>query len=227
MRESGQRVVGEGDIIDPPWSNERYRITEIDPGLKDSLAATDISSGIFAYEPKLRVMDSSSQALAIGAFPPAKFDGSYYHILNFGIAPGVRLTEGNRVKSEGYMILRIITPGTSDFFEISPYPYRFVASMEPEKTVQGEQERASQFKLKAPRFYVRVFSGERVIAEGDPARGIHVDDLKLTFFTPTYWVLLEAVKDPGISVTHIGVILITFGVPLSFLLLGVNIFRRK
>jgi hypothetical protein len=215
MRESGQRFVGEGNVIDPPWTTERYRVTGIEPGLKDSLAANDVSSGIFAYEPKLRVMDSSSQGLKIGAFPPSKFGNTYYHILNFGIAPGVILSEGSTIRSEGHMILRIITPGSSDFFEIEPYPYKFLVSMESEKTVHHGQEVPSEFKLKTPRFHVRVFSEERVIAEGDPARGIEVDSLKLTFFRPTYWVQLEAVKDPGISVMHMGIILVTFGIPFS------------
>jgi hypothetical protein len=225
MRESGQRFVGEGNIIDPPWSSERYRVTGIEPGLKDSLAANDVSSGIFAYEPKLRVMDSSSRGLKIGAFPPSKFANTYYHILNFGIAPGVILSEGGTIRSEGHMILRIITPGSSDFFEIEPYPYRFVVSMESEKTVHHGQEIPSEFKLKDPRFHVRVFRGERVIAEGDPVRGIEVDSLKLTFFRPTYWVQLEAVKDPGISVTHAGVVLITIGIPMT--LIGTVLSRRR
>ncbi|UCH80671.1 MAG: hypothetical protein JSW20_13180 [Nitrospiraceae bacterium] len=225
MRESGQRVVGEGDIVDPPWSRKQYRVTRIAPGLKDTLAFTDISSGIFAYEPKLSVVDASSQVSEIGAFPPSKLDSTYYHILNFGIAPGVILSEGKKILSQGYMILRIITPGTSDFFNIDPYPYRFLVSMEPEKTVQDDPGTVSQFSLKAPRFHVRVFSGEQLIAEGDSDRGIEINNLKLTFFTPAYWVLLEAVKDPGISVMHAGVILITLGIPMTFIYLFLR--RRK
>ena len=124
------------------------------------------------------------------------------------------------------MILRIITPGSSDVFEIPPYPFRFIVSMELEKTIQQAQTATARFNLKAPSFHVRVFRGEQVVAEGNPAEGVKIDNLTLYFFKPTYWVQLEAVKDPGVSFMHIGVILITFGIPLSLLLLGVNIFRR-
>jgi hypothetical protein len=226
LRESGQRFVGEGDLIDPPWTDEKFRITRIDPGLKDSLTDIDGVTNIFSHEPNMTVLDSGSKAIQIGAFPPAKLDNTYYHILNFGIAPGVRLFDNSRIKSEGYMILRIITPGSSDVFEIPPYPLRFLVSMEPEKTVHQAQTATARFNLKAPSFHVRVFKGEQVVAEGNPAEGVKIDNLTLYFFKPTYWVQLEAVKDPGVSVMHIGVILITFGVPLSFLMLGVNIFRR-
>ncbi len=224
MRESGQRFVGEGDLFRPPWSSQEYRITDIEPGLKDTLSSSEIYTGIFAHEPKLRVMDNLSQVSEIGAFPPSQLGSTYYHILNFGIAPGVILSDGKKILSQGYMVLRIITPGSSDVFEIAPYPYRFVASMEPETTVQGGQDTVSQFRLKQPRFHVRVFSGEQVIAEGDPDRGIEVDNLKLTFFSPTYWVLLEAVKDPGIAVMHAGVVMLTIGLPMAFIFF---VLRRK
>jgi hypothetical protein len=227
MRESGQRFVGEGDLIDPPWIKEQYRIIRIDPGLKDHLTDGDAASEIFAYEPTLTIMDKSSRTLDVGAFPPAKYQNTYFHILNFGIAPGVRLFRQNRIVNEGYMILRIITPGSSDFFEIPPYPYRFLVSMEPEKTVLQEQTRTSLFNLKDPVFRVRAMEGEKVLAEGDPREGLKINDLTLYFFKPTFWVQLEAVKDPGVSVMHIGVILITLGIPLSSILLGVSIFRRS
>jgi hypothetical protein len=226
MRESGQRIIGEGEMIDPPWGKDSYRAIRIDPGLKDHLNSTDTASDIFAHEPKLTVMDRDSRTFEIGAFPPAKFAATYYHIVNFGIAPGVRLFEGNQVKSEGYMILRIITPGSSDYFELPRYPYRYLVSMEPEKTVQQGHMKTSQFNLKDPVFHVRVFQGKKVIAEGDPGKGIAINDVTLYFFKPTFWVLLEAVKDPGVPVMHAGLVLTVFGIPLSLLRLGVRIFRH-
>jgi predicted membrane channel-forming protein YqfA (hemolysin III family) len=226
MRESGQRFLGAGDVIDPPWTKEKLRIVSIDPGLKDRLTDKEAASGIFAYEPKLTVLDRNSRSFKIGAFPPAKFNNTYYHILNFGIAPGVRLFEGSSIRSEGHMILRIITPGSSDFFDIPPYPYRFLVSMDPEKTVQRRQGTASRFNLKDPRFSVRVFKGETVIAEGDPAKGIKIDNLSLFFFRPTFWIQLEAVKDPGIAVMHAGVILITFGFPISLMRVALLLLKR-
>ncbi len=226
QREQGQRVLGEGDAKDPPWTKEKYSIIDIDPGLRDSFLDIDSSIGIFSHEPKITVLDRFSQRSEIGAFPPKKLNDTYYHILNLGIAPGVRLMQGENVKSQGYMILRILTPGSSDFFEIPPYPYKFKVSLEPEKEIQKGHIKASEFNLKQPLYNVRVYKGEKVIAEGDSRKGINLDDMTLYFFQPIYWALVEAVKDPAISVMHAGVVLITFGVPIFFVRMFLRLIKR-
>ena len=232
QREQGQRILGEGDIIDPPWSNDKYSLIDINPGLRDSLLDIDSGMGIFSHEPKLTVIDRFSQKSEIGAFPPKKLNDTYYHILNLGIAPGVRLLQGENIISQGYMILRILMPGSSDFFEIPPYPYKFIVSLDPEKKIQKGRVSASEFNLKQPQYNVRVFKGEKIIAEGNSRNGIKLDNMILDFYKPIYWALVEAVKDPALPVMHAGVVLITFGVPLYFMrLLFVflkreNIFKR-
>ncbi len=226
QREQGQRVLGEGDFINPPWTKEKYSIIDIDPGLRDSLLDIDSSIGIFSHEPKLTVLDRFSQKSEIGAFPPKKLNDTYYHILNLGIAPGVRLLQGENIKSQGYMILRILTPGSSDFFEIPSYPYRFLISLEPEKKIQKGHIRASEFNLKQPHYNVRVFKGEKIIAEGNSRNEIKLDNMTLHFFKPIYWALIEGVKDPALPVMHAGIVLITFGVPLYFMRLLFRLLKR-
>jgi hypothetical protein len=226
QREQGQRIVGTGDIIDPPWSKEKYSIIDIDPGLRDRLTDIDPGLGIFSHEPKMTVLDRFSQKSEIGAFPPKKLNDTYYHILNLGIAPGVRLLQGKNIKSQGYMILRILTPGSSDYFEIPPYPYKFSVSLEADKTVHSGHRKASEYNLKQPRYNVRVFKGEKIIAEGNSRNGIKLDNLTLHFFEPIYWALVEGVKDPALPVMHAGVVLITFGVPLYFIHLVVRLIKR-
>ena len=125
------------------------------------------------------------------------------------------------------MILRIIRPGSSDFFEIPPYPYRYLVSMEPEKTMQQGHMKTSQFNLKDPVFNVRVFQGDKVVAEGDPGKGIIMDNMTLYFFKPTFWVLLEAVKDPGVPVMHAGILFIIFGIPFYLVILILNLCRKQ
>ncbi len=227
VRESGQRIIGEGDIIKPPWSSESYSITSIEPGLKETFLDIDADKGIFAYEPKLTILNKNSNSYEVGAFPPTKIDNTYYHILNFGLAPGIRLLQGGNTRDEGYMPLRILVPGSSDYFEIPPYPYRFLISMEPEKTFQKGDLRASQFNFKEPLYRVRVFKGEKVIAEGDSRQGIRFDDFTLHFFEPTFWILLEAVKDPGVPVIRFGIFLVVIGGPMSLMRFLSKLFKKE
>jgi len=226
QREQGQRVLGKGDLIVPPWSKEEYKIIDIDPGLRDSRTDINANIDIFSHEPTLTVLDRLSRRSEIGAFPPKKLNDTYYHILNLGIAPGVRLTQGESVISNGYMILRILSPGSRDYFEIPPYPYRFSVSLEPDKQIHNGHTKTSKFNIKQPLYNVRVYKEEKVVAEGDSRKGINIDNMTLNFFQPIYWALVEAVKDPAIPVMHAGVVLITFGVPMYFIRLLFILLKR-
>jgi hypothetical protein len=170
------------------------------PGLRPNILDTELDIGIFAHEPKLTLMDRSSQKFTVGAFPPKKLGNTYYHILNFGIAPGIRFLRGDEVLTAGYMPLRILTFGSSDFFEIPPYPYRFLVSLEPDKTLLKGDAISSQYNLERPVYRVRVFRGDTVIKDGNSREGIIFDGYSLYFFQPSYWILLEAVKDPALQI---------------------------
>ncbi len=217
QRESGQRIAGEGDLVKPPWVQDGYRLVRIEPGLRPSILNSEWDVGIFAHEPKLTMVDRSSRQYTVGAFPPEKLGNTYYHILNFGIAPGIRLQQGQKILNEGYMPLRILTFGSSDFFEIPPLPHRFLVSLEPEKSVLREKREALQYNLYSPRYRVRVFRGDRIIHEGNSGEGIRFDGLTLRFFEPSYWVLIEAVKDPAMPLLRFSLFLIVLGIPLTLI----------
>ena len=227
FRESGQRMIGEGDIIKPPWVKETYRVTGIEPGLKESLPDSDMDKSFFLHEPKLTLMDKNSDSHSVGAFPPVNIDGTYYHILNFGIAPGIKLFQGSNNRFAGYKPLRILSPGKSDFFEIQPYPYRFLVSLEPERTFQKGGSNLSEFNISKPVYRARVFRGEKVIAEGDSRGGIHFDGFRLFFVEHTFWALLEAAKDPGLPVLRLGILLIAAGIPLSLIRWIYKVFNNR
>lgn len=217
LRQSGQRVTGEGDIVKPPWVEVPYRVTKIEPGLRDAMLDTDMDKSIFSHEPRIKLVDDSSNVFEVGAFPPGKIGDTYYHILNFGIAPGIRLFEGTNIVYRGYPPLKLLAVGKSDFFEIPPYPYRFLISLEPEKTVQRGNTSTSEYNIKAPTYRVRVFRGEKMIAEGNSRKWIRFDSYTLQFFRHSYWALLEAAKDPGLPVLRLGLLLVAIGIPLSLL----------
>ncbi|MBI5194995.1 MAG: hypothetical protein HZA10_01590 [Nitrospirae bacterium] len=213
-RQTGQIIIGQGDVIKPPWSSKSFRVTGIKPGLREKFLDIDMERGIFAYEPKLIIIDElSSKESGIGVFPPSKINGTYYHILNFGLAPGIRFSEGGDIKAEGYMPLKILTPGSGDYFKIPQYPYRFLVSMKPEKTFQRGNVYASQFNLKNFSFKIKVFKGEKVIEEGESSEGIIFDNFTLQFFEPAYWAQLEAVKDSARLIILYGILLVFAGIP--------------
>jgi hypothetical protein len=226
-RQTAQSVFGEGDIIKPPWTKEGYRIMHIDPGLKDRFTDADADKGVFSYEPMFTAIDQLSRSYKIGAFPPEKINDTYYHILNFGIAPGIRLLQGNEIRDEGYLIVNILHPGTSDFFEIPQHPYRFLISLEPVKIVQKEGMTVAHYNLKEPLFNVRVFKGEDVILESNSKARIPFNGFNLQFIKPTFWILLEIVRDPGIPILHIGIILITFGTPFYLSVFIIGLFWKR
>jgi hypothetical protein len=226
-RETVRSVVGEGNFVKPPWVDTGYRVTRIDPGLKDSILDTESETGIFAYEPNITIIDQSNETHRIGAFPPSKVYGTYYHILNFGIAPGIRLLEGNTEREKGYMPLRILALESTDSFEMPPLPYRFLIRMKPEKSILRDEVLASQYNLKKPVYNVRVFRGDTIVTESDSQEKIRFDNFTLEFFTPTFWILLVAVKDRALPVLRLGLLLITIGIPLSFIRLIVIRNRKK
>lgn len=221
-------VAGEGQSIQAPWNSERYTVADIKPGLRESfLDIEEEGRGIFAYEPKVTLSDGSSRLHEVGAFPPTKIGMTYYHILNFGFAPGVRLSENGMVRDEGYMPLRILPTGSSDSFEIPPYPYRFLIKLEPEKVIRKKTVTASQFSLKIPRYHVRVFKGEKIVAEAVSSEKITFDTFTLGFFEPAFWVQIEVVKDTGALIMLTGILFMCIGVTLYVLRFSISFIYNK
>jgi hypothetical protein len=225
-RDYDNRIVGVGDFLDMPWSKERYYISAIKPGLRDSFRMTD-TGGILQYEPKITIKDSSSRSYEVGAYPPLKINGTYIHILNYGLAPGVRFYRGGVLSAEGYMPLRILPPGRSDFFEIRPYPFRFLVFLASEHMDYSEHYPEPVYNLKDPLYNTRVFSGEKMVAEGDSREGLSFNDYKLSYFKPSYWIQIESARDPGIPFMRFGIFLLVFGIPVYILRSVLYIIRRR
>lgn len=221
-------VVKSGEFIQPKWSPEQHRIEMIRPGVRESFLDTDLENngGLFKYEPQVTVSNREGKTFVIGAFPPAKLGNTYFHVLNFGLAPGISFSENGEEKVRDYVTLRILGPGSNDTFELQPLPYKFLISLEPEQTPQKGAQKAAEYNLRSPRYRVRVLEGEKVIAEAVSKDGIAFNNMALGFFEPGYWVQLEAVKDRGVPLVVSGIFLVLAGVPAALcgLLLGL---RRK
>jgi len=217
-REFDWIVTGEGDVIRPRWSEEEYQIVKVNSGIKDRFLDME-EGGILAHEPRANVKDRESRMVEIGAFPAKRLSGNYLHILNFGIAPRVVLSEDSRVVTEGYIPMRILPPGSYDFFEIPPYPYRFTISLSPERIIQKGGVKAMEYNIKNPLFRLKVTRGDKVISETEGVREIALDGVRLTIGEPIPWLMLEVVHDPGLPVMVSGIFLSLIGIPLWFLFL--------
>jgi hypothetical protein len=225
VRQYDNRLVGVGHSLKLPWDRDTYSFSAVDPGLKNSFKKSD-SDGVLAYEPGITMTDSSSNSYRIGAYPPVRIDGTYFHILNYGLAPGVRFYDKGILIDEGYMPLRILPPGMSDFFDIRSYPFRFLVFLAPEYTEHGGHHPEPVFNLKTPVYNTRVFSGEKMIAEGDSREGLSFNSYYLRYFEPTYWIQLESAKDPGMLVMRYGIFIFVFGVPMYILRLIWSLIKK-
>lgn len=228
MRQSSQLLTGEGDQIKPAWVKRGYFLKEIKPALKDETLDTEGELGrVFTHEPQV-VLERQGREFNVGVFPPVNIEGTYYHILNFGIAPGVVLRKedtvdkkGRPVKGElvdeGYMALRILPPGAQDKFRFQDQPYDFSLSIAPGKVVKKGPASVNVYSLKDPLYNVRVYRAGREIFSGNSRDGITFDGLTLTFFKPTYWLILDIARDPGYPVLLAGMLLLALGLPLRLL----------
>ena len=213
--------LGLGDPVAISWEPVPLRIVQVDPALKKKQLRTENSS-IFNYEPIVTVQDAAGERFSVGAFPPKRIHSSYFHILQFGIGPGVELKKDGKVAFSSYMALRLTPFGLVDTFEIPPYPYRFYINVIPNATIKKGRELARDYDLEIPRYHLEIVKGETVIYSGDAEteRNIAFEGMTLRFYAPSDWVILEVASDPFLSWFVVGIFLIVAGAivyPFSWL----------
>jgi hypothetical protein len=201
---------------------DSYRITTVSTGIKERYRKTD-PGGVLEREPKITIEDRASSTYEIGAYPPVRIAGTYMHILNTGLAPSIRFSKDNTLINQGFMALRLLPSGRSDFFDLKPYPYRFLSSLLPAGTDHSGHHPEPVFNMKEPLYSTRVFKGEKVIAEHDSSGMIEFDGFGLQFDKPKYWVQLESAKEPGIPLMKYGIFIFVFGLPVYLLRLAMLI----
>lgn len=212
--------LGEGDPIEFPWDQEHYQIVSVEKAINKRAMRTD-DSVIFDYEPGITIVGPDGEKRAIGAFPPRKVGKSFLHVLQFGIGPGIELRRGNEVLWKGYVAPRLVPFGSVDTVEIPPYPYQFYLSIIPTGVLQKGKEAARTYDLERPRYLIKIVKGDRTIAEKETEDTVAFDgNMTLTFFTPSDWVLIEAVRDPFLPWFAFSILLLLVGVllfPFSYL----------
>lgn len=229
MRESAFRTLGEGDPVQPPWSTAASRIVRIDLGLPETFLDIDLNrgAGIFQYEPKVFLQDENGRKASIGVFPASSHKGTYYHILNFGIAPMVRMQKGAEVIEESFIPLKILTPGSNDSIGHPAVPFLFQVSMEPERVIEKGETTASEYRPLHPRYAIRAYEGGKIVAEARNARAIEHAGFSLTLGDPTVWVQLEAVRDRWYPLLVAGLFMTFAGLAARAALFLFSLFRRN
>lgn len=224
-RNMQKEIVIEGSVISLPWTSDEFVIEKIKSNLKEETLDIEEDKGFFAYEPKV-LISSGSRRYTVGVFPPENIRGTYFHILQFGMAPGLRLKDKNGVIEEGAMPLRILPPGAEDEFKMSNLPYRFRLRIAPERFIEKGDIRAKVYSLSSPSYEVTIYKGEDKVFGGNSKNTVSFDGLTLEFIQPGYWVILDIVKDYGAVTILAGLLLITIGVPISLGMAVANIIKH-
>lgn len=233
LRQEEKRLVGEGDIYSPPWRQSvSYEVKKIIPGIKDETFKSERSEGgLFSYEPKVVLAGEDldrGREYNVGVFPPRRINGVYYHILQFGLAPGVRIYGGQGLLDEGILALRLLPPGVEDEFRLQSLPHLFRLKIAPERVEKKGESSVAFYNLKRPTYEVEVIKGDETVSEGTSSRAIDFDGAyRLEFDPPGYWVWLEVVEDPGVLPLAAGIFLIALGLPLRVFLLALQILGNR
>ncbi len=214
MRQSRWILLGEGDILRLPWEREVFRVVKIESALRrDALRMDD--SMLFDYEPHITFLDRAGRLHRIGAFPPEKLSRTYMHILNFGLAPGVEFIKDGKTILRGEVALRLVPFGSVDSFDLKGYGYKVYMHIMPNRIIRRGKEVARSYNISAPLYQIEVLRGDKTVFDGTANREINFDGYTLRLYPPSYWVLLEAARDP---------FYIPFAVSLGLLVVGVVVY---
>ncbi len=218
FKQTERIIAGEGDTVTSIDGAGLYTVKAIHPHLKDSVLDMDEGKAFFSHEPQIVLSDGNAD-FNVGVYPPRKLGSSYFHIMEFGLAPGIRIVENGTTLIEGYMPQRILPPGSSDLFTVNGLPYRFEMKLSPEKTIEKGNVAARVYSLRAPAYNVRILAGEQPVWEGISASQVRFGRYTLSFFEPGYWVRIEIVQDYAAPFLLTAISFIIAGVPARLALL--------
>lgn len=211
---SGKIYVAKDSTVQPPWQASPLVVSKVDTGLREEIIDMGAGEGlIFSLSPRL-YLDGGTIRHEVGVFPPTRVGDTYYHIMDFGLAPGVRVSRDDAVLIDGYVNLRILPPGIRDSFEIIPLPYRFAIRMLPEREVFKGRAKLGVYRPDSHLYNVVIEKGQEIVFEGDSSGPIELDGLTISFYEPDYWFWLEGARNPGYMVLAAGLVLLATGLPL-------------
>ncbi len=227
MRMDTRILTGKEDIFQIPWSQKRFGVMDVKPSIKERFLdiEQESPSPVFTREPVVLLTDFKD-TYRVGVFPPQRIDGTFFHILNFNIAPSIEIRDSSgRVVMKGDLALQILPAGNIDYVILEGLPYRITMKLLPSREIKRGDITAKEYDLNDRFYEIKVFRVKNpqeagtLITEGDSRYPLKFDGYSLNVTGHTYWVLLEVVRDKGVYVIGAGLILVILGILVRFILL--------
>lgn len=227
MRMDTRILTGKEDIFQIPWSHKRYSVMDVRPSIKERFLdiEQESPSPIFTREPDVLLTDFKN-TYRVGVFPPLRIDSTFFHILNFNIAPSIEVKDSaGRMIIKGDLALRILPVGNTDYVILEGLPYRITMKLLPSKEIKRGDITAKEYDLNDRLYELKIFKirnpqeAGTLITEGDSRLPLKFDGYSLTVTGHTYWVLLEIVKDDAVYIIGAGLVLIISGIIVRLLFL--------
>ncbi len=156
----------------------------------------------------------SLSEINVGSWPPRLFDGNFLQIIYFGLAPRISLVDksGSRIL-DGFKILRILSEGGEDGFDIEGTPYRIDLMWYPEDGVDAEY-----IDLRNPVYSVKVRKQGVVIFDDklEQHKKVNFENLEMLIPETRFWIGLGVMKDYGMYIFAIAFVLLPAGAVLAF-----------
>ncbi len=212
LRQTKWLLVGQDQTVVLPWEEGIFRVLKIEPAIKQNTLRIGSSTRVFDYEPFLLLAGPDGQVRRIGAFPAKKVSKTYFHVLNFGLAPEVELYRQGRLLQKGYLALKVLPFGAVDRFTMQGLPYEFFIHIVPNKVTKKGDTSARYYDITRPVYNLEVFKADRRVLNTQVRDEVSFDGYTLRFLSPTYWELLEAVRDPVYPVFVLSLVLCIIGI---------------
>ncbi len=211
-------VVQEGQELPISWGESTFVVEEIEVDVKGKYLDSDREFGLLRSEPHVTI-SGLGQRHRTGAFPPTRFLGAYFHLLDFGIAPGLVLFEQGELVLSGNVNLKLLPPGQEDSISIEGLPYRMYLRLAPEKMFQRGRDNIKLYDLDSPKYFVRVEKGDETVFDGTSEQDITFDGFEIRILPHVSWVWLEVKRGIGVPLVWLGSALIALGLPLTLMLM--------
>ncbi len=135
---------------------------------------------------------------------------SFLRLSGFGYAPVYELTGPKGDFLEGGVVkMNVFPPGTRDSFFFAGFPHRVWLEVLPDLAGDEGDPSTRGLALGRPGFLVRVFRGHLEVASGllRTNQELDVEGLRLRFPAVRYWGDFSLLRDPGIPLVFLGMLL--------------------
>ncbi|KKK76068.1 hypothetical protein LCGC14_2867430, partial [marine sediment metagenome] len=221
-------MLQEGQEFSTSWDNtdnRPYRVEAIDADIVANYFEAEERIGLLRSEPHATFSYGDSRH-STGAFPPTSFNGAWFHLLDFGIAPGFELFERGRSVLKGNVNMKLLPPGQEDSLDIEGLPYRIFIRLAPERIVEEMGQKQKVYDLVSPKYFIRVEHAGETVFDGDSTGWIVFGEFALKVHPHVKWVWLEVKQGIGIPLVWAGFILMGLGLPLTFVMLVARALRH-